>query len=267
MSYTVFVKFGKKRISLDVEPDDSISRLMKKIMEQEGIKPGDQKALELGGQDLTNLEQSCRDYNIQHGTTLTLDIWPEYIKKPIGVIIQMNSDNSQYKYIPTDFSKVLTRSMTIKELKSKIAFFLRQEKDVFCKTYDLYQQSHPLPDSYQFWSPYQSINQCFGKGIVFKLKTQKDNVWYIQHQNKIKKQKFNLWHLVLFVEWKKNTNLIFQFISHRFVKNIWHGLLRMHHYSPIIVSINKVIVSLVNTTLTIVFKFLIRSVTVLNSFQ
>ena len=27
---------------------------------------------------------------------------------------------------------------------------------------------------------------------MFELKTKKDNMWYTQHQNKIKKQKFNL---------------------------------------------------------------------------
>ena len=135
---------------------------------------------------------SISDYDIGQDSTIYLQKRGlSRIGRPWGslcmeVIIQINSADFRYKYIGNVFTSYFKTFDCVKELRIEIARYLKQDEQIFCETYDLYHDHHSLSNSYRgLWDSRHN-------GIHLELKTKKDNLWYIQHQNKIKKPRFNL---------------------------------------------------------------------------
>ena len=57
-----------KYVTLDVEPNDSIYTVKKKIQAKEGIDPNQQRMI-FGGKQLAD-EQKISDYNLEAGSTI-----------------------------------------------------------------------------------------------------------------------------------------------------------------------------------------------------
>lgn len=188
MAYQIFVKTatliqGGRTRTLDVSSTDSMYRVKEKLMEKVGLIPN-QMNLGYRYQD----SRSLSDYNIQNERTLTAR---GRFGGHFGVVIQIN-DDSQYKFIPHDFAPNMEQGQTMIQLKIKIAQFLDQDKEEFCKIYCLYDQyelkiygEQKLSDSFVYTPPNN-------RNIMLGLKTKQGNLWYIEHQNEIKKHKFNL---------------------------------------------------------------------------
>ena len=196
MTMIIFVKtLTGKTITLNVEPTELLLITKKKIMEIQGLVPSKQRLI-FAGKQLTDDKALC-DYNVQEHDTLhlALRLGPKH-RFPYAVSIQINAKDATYKYIGHDFvpdSKKVKSPQTIKDLKHEIAKYLDHDEEEFCKIFTLHrsEDGDRVSDSWIYWKP-EYDEKMINKGLGLTLKTKNDNLWYIQHQNEIKKQKFGL---------------------------------------------------------------------------
>ena len=188
MPYQIFVRTGTmihggSTITLDVESNDTIRFVKKKIMEKVGLLP---VQFSLGSR-YNYEDRTLSDYNIQKERTLTASA--RFSHGYFGIVIKINEYG--YKFIPYDFSTDIEtgmrQSQNIKQLKVNIAKYLKEDEQEFCKIFCMYQydDDERLSDWFVCTLP-QNGNK------IFKLKTKEGDLWYVEHQNESKKQKFNL---------------------------------------------------------------------------
>ena len=228
-----------KTITLDVQPNEQIFVVKQKIMEREGIPPGPQRLI--CGKSL-NDDRTLSDYNIQKEATLHLvlsAVWNSY-----SVVIQVNDVKFRYRYIGKNFAPSWydqTSKKNIKELKDEIAKYLHKDKNKFNETYNIYHDGTSLSQEMAFW-----IDDKFNpkltltKHVTFHLKSNRDQLWYIQNENKIEEDRHNL--LVIgFVrelenQYKHNVNMEISFLSSICQKycavTIWEDLSLFERINP-----------------------------------
>ena len=116
---TIFVKTrtGKTVITLDVEPDDTIQNVKRKLTDELGI-PTDQQRLEFDDVILKD-DNILSDYNILKGSTLRLILRNIYSMAPLKMSLQQVA-----VHVKTQKGKVLTLKVvledTVKNVKNKL---------------------------------------------------------------------------------------------------------------------------------------------------
>jgi hypothetical protein len=111
-SFQIFCK-GDKTYTLEVQRDDTILALKKKIESKTGIEIESQK-LVFQCKFLGNNESKLEDYNIEKACTIHLDTKPPLTR--IEIHTNLTSSNK--------FTLIGTRSTTMKQIKDKICYHL-----------------------------------------------------------------------------------------------------------------------------------------------
>ena len=110
----LFVKMdAKQRISLAVEPSDSIEKVKAKIQNKAGI-PSEEQHLSFGHKDLDDA-YTIADYNIQEGSNLHLD---------------RNSRGSMHIYVKMQNGKTITLDVQPKSSISKVKLKIQDEERI-----------------------------------------------------------------------------------------------------------------------------------------
>ena len=111
---TLFVKMdAKQRISLAVEPSDSIEKVKAKIQNKAGI-PSEEQHLSFGHKDLDDA-YTIGDYNIREGSILHLD---------------RNSRGSMHIYVKMQNGKTITLDVQPKSSISKVKLKIQDEEGI-----------------------------------------------------------------------------------------------------------------------------------------
>ena len=111
---TLFVKMdAKQRISLAVEPSDSIEKVKAKIQNKAGI-PSEELHLSFGDKDLDDA-YTISDYNIKEGSTLQLD---------------RHSRGSMHIYVKMQNGKTITLDVQPKSSISKVKLKIQDEEGI-----------------------------------------------------------------------------------------------------------------------------------------
>eukprot|EP01084_Bolivina_argentea_P182653 315301_1 len=185
MGIQVFVRMCSI-LTIDVEPNDTILTVKKKVLEQNGVPPHEVWFV-FGCKMLNDDHFTLSDYNIQKASTIEGNI---RFHSELSVVIKVNSDEFIYKYLCEHFCPIY-ETETIQTLKNRIANYLGENKDEFNATYNLLYNDKILQPDFEYFSngKFVMTDRC---RFNCSLKTKNGNVWYKSNRNIIVREKFNL---------------------------------------------------------------------------